>query len=127
MGQLSVLFSTLAILIACLGLFGLAAYAAEQRTGEIGIRKILGATVPSIVGLLSKDFGRLIALAILIATPLAWLGMDKWLQNFAYRTTISPWVFVIAAGIVVLIAAATTIYQSIRAAVMNPVETLRNE
>jgi putative ABC transport system permease protein len=127
MGQLSVLFSTLAILIACLGLFGLAAYAAEQRTSEIGIRKILGASVPNIVGLLSKDFGRLIAIAILIATPLAWLGMDKWLQNFAYRTTISPWLFVLAAAIVVLIAAATTIYQSIRAAIMNPVETLRNE
>ena len=127
MGQLSILFSTLAILIACLGLFGLAAYAAEQRTSEIGIRKILGATVPSIVGLLSKDFGRLIALAILIATPLAWLSMDKWLQNFAYRTTISPWLFALAAGIVVLIAAATTFYQSIRTAVMNPIETLRNE
>jgi putative ABC transport system permease protein len=127
MGQLSVLFSTLAILIACLGLFGLAAYAAEQRTSEIGIRKILGATIPNIVGLLSKDFGRLIAISILIATPLAWLGMDKWLQTFAYRTTISPWLFVLAAGILVLIAAATTIYQSIRAAVMNPVETLRNE
>jgi putative ABC transport system permease protein len=127
MGQLSVLFSTLAIFIACLGLFGLAAYAAEQRTSEIGIRKILGASVPNIVGLLSKDFGRLIALAILIATPLAWLGMDKWLQNFAYRATISPWLFVLAAGIVVLIAAATTTYQSIRAAVANPVETLRNE
>jgi putative ABC transport system permease protein len=79
------------------------------------------------VGLLSKDFGRLIALAILIATPLAWLGMREWLQNFAYRTTISPWLFVLAAGIVVLIAAATTIYQSIRAAIINPVETLRNE
>ena len=127
MGQLSVLFSTLAILIACLGLFGLAAYAAEQRTSEIGIRKILGASVPNIVGLLSKDFGRLIAIAILIATPLAWLGMNKWLQNFAYRTTISPSLFVFAAAIVVLIAAATTIYQSIRAAVINPVETLRNE
>jgi putative ABC transport system permease protein len=127
MGQLSVLFSTLAILIACLGLFGLAAYAAEQRTSEIGIRKILGASVPNIVGLLSKDFGRLIAISILIATPLAWLGMHKWLQNFAYRTTIPPWLFVLAAGIVVLIAAATTIYQSIRAAIINPVETLRNE
>jgi putative ABC transport system permease protein len=127
MGQLSILFSALAILIACLGLFGLAAYAAEQRTSEIGIRKILGASVPNIVGLLSKDFSRLIGLAILIATPLAWLGMDKWLQNFAYRTTMSPWLFILAAGIVVLIAAATTIYQSIRAAVANPVETLRAE
>ena len=127
MGQLSILFSILAILIACLGLFGLAAYAAEQRTSEICIRKILGASVPNIVGLLSKDFGRLIALAILIATPLAWMGMNKWLQNFAYRTTISPWLFVLAAGIVVLIAAATTIYQSIRAAVANPAESLRNE
>jgi putative ABC transport system permease protein len=127
MGQLSMLFSTLAILIACLGLFGLAAYAAEQRTSEIGIRKILGASVPNIVGLLSRDFGRLIALSILIATPLAWLGMDKWLQNFAYRTTISPWLFLLAACIVVLIAAATTIAQSIRAAIANPVNSLRAE
>jgi putative ABC transport system permease protein len=127
MGQLSILFSALVILIACLGLFGLAAYAAEQRTSEIGIRKILGASIPNIVGLLSKDFGRLIGLAILIATPLAWVGMDKWLQNFAYRATISPWLFVLAAGIVVLIAAATTIYQSFRAAVANPVDTLRSE
>ncbi len=127
MGQLSILFSVLAILIACLGLFGLAAYAAEQRTSEIGIRKILGASVPNIIGLLSRDFGRLIAMAILIATPLAWLSMKKWLQNFAYRTTISPWLFVLAATIVLLIAAATTIYQSIRAAILNPVETLRNE
>jgi len=125
MGQLSILFSTLAILIACLGLFGLAAYAAEQRTSEIGIRKILGASVPGIVGLLSRDFGRLIALAILIATPLAWLGMRQWLQNFAYRTTISPWTFVLAAIIVLLIAAATTIYQSVRAAIANPVDSLR--
>lgn len=125
MGQLSILFSALAILIACLGLFGLAAYAAEQRTSEIGIRKILGASVPNIVSLLSKDFGRLIGLAILIATPIAWMGMNKWLQNFAYHTTMGPWPFVLAAGIVVLIAAATTIYQSIRAAVANPVEALR--
>jgi putative ABC transport system permease protein len=127
MGQLSILFSTLAIVIACLGLFGLAAYAAEQRTNEIGIRKVLGASVPSIIGLLSRDFGRLIALAILIATPLAWLGMNKWLQNFAYHTTITPWTFVLAALIVLLIAAATTIYQSARAAVANPIDSLRAE
>jgi putative ABC transport system permease protein len=127
MGQLSILFSTLAILIACLGLFGLAAYAAEQRTSEIGIRKILGASVPDIVGLLSRDFGRLIVLSILIATPLAWLGTEKWLQNFAYRTTISPWLFILAACIVILIAAATTIVQSIRAALANPVKSLKTE
>jgi putative ABC transport system permease protein len=127
MGQLSILFSTLAILIACLGLFGLAAYAAEQRTSEIGIRKILGASVPNIVGLLSRDFGRLIVLSILIATPLAWIGMEKWLRNFAYRTTISPWLFALAACIVVLIAAATTIVQSVRAAIANPVDSLRAE
>jgi putative ABC transport system permease protein len=127
MGQLSILFSTLAILIACLGLFGLAAYAAEQRTSEIGIRKILGASVPNIVGLLSRDFGRLIVLSILIATPLAWIGTEKWLRNFAYRTTISPWLFALAACIVVLIAAATTIVQSVRAAIANPVDSLRAE
>jgi putative ABC transport system permease protein len=127
MGMLSILFSALAILIACLGLFGLAAYAAEQRTRELGIRKVLGASVNSILVLLSKDFARLIAVAIGIAIPLTWLALSSWLNNFAYRTTISPWVFALGAALVVLIALATTIYQSLRAAFRNPVDALRNE
>jgi putative ABC transport system permease protein len=127
MGQLSILFSTLAIAIACLGLFGLAAYAAERRTKEIGIRKVLGANVTGIVALLSSDFLRLIAIAIIIASPLAWFGANRWLQNFAYRTTISVWLFVLAGGLVLLIAIATTIIQSVRAALANPVDSLRAE
>jgi putative ABC transport system permease protein len=127
MGQLSILFSALAIAIACLGLFGLAAYAAERRTKEIGIRKVLGANVAGIVALLSSDFLRLIVIAIVIATPLAWLGARRWLENFAYRTTISWWLFVLAGGLVLLIAIATTIIQSVRAAIANPVDSLRAE
>jgi putative ABC transport system permease protein len=127
MGTLSILFSALAILIACLGLFGLAAYAAEQRSREMSIRKVLGASMNSILILLSKDFARLIVIAIGIATPLAWWALRSWLDNFAYRTTISPWVFALGAAVVVLIALATTIYQSLRAAFSNPVDALRNE
>jgi putative ABC transport system permease protein len=127
MGQLSILFSSLAIAIACLGLFGLAAYAAERRTKEIGIRKVLGANVTGIVALLSSDFLRLIAIAIVIASPLAWFGANRWLQNFAYRTTISGWIFALAGGLVLLIAVATTIIQSVRAALANPVDSLRAE
>jgi putative ABC transport system permease protein len=127
MGELSVLFSALAIIIACLGLFGLAAYAAEQRTKEIGIRKVLGANVTGIVTLLSGDFLRLIALSILIASPLAWWLLQEWLQGFAYRTTIDAWLFVAAAALILVIAMATTIFQSLRAAVANPVDSLRAE
>ena len=112
---------------ACLGLFGLAAYAAERRTKEIGIRKVLGANVTGIVALLSSDFLRLIVIAIVIASPLAWLGAHRWLENFAYRTTISGWLFVLAGGLVLLIAVATTIIQSVRAALANPVDSLRAE
>jgi putative ABC transport system permease protein len=127
MGTVVLVLTTLAIFIACLGLFGLAAYAAEQRAKEIGIRKILGAEVSSIVALLSKDFGRLIALAFVIATPIAWWSMHRWLENFAYRTSISPWLFAAAAGIVTLIALLTTLFQSLKAAIANPVDTLRSE
>ena len=127
MGSIVVVLTSLAIAIACLGLLGLAAYAAEQRSKEISIRKILGATPKSIVALLSKDFARLIIIALCVAAPAAWLSMQQWLQNFAYRTTISPWLFVIAAVIILLAAAATTIYQSLKAAIANPAETLRSE
>jgi len=127
MGKISVLFSVLAILIACLGLFGLAAYAAEQRTKEIGIRKVLGASVPSILALLSRDFLRLIAIAMLITSPLAWFALHSWLDNFACRTTISPWLFALGGILVVVIALATTLFQSLKAAVSNPVDSLRAE
>ncbi|HVU95407.1 MAG TPA: ABC transporter permease [Puia sp.] len=127
MGTVTLVLTALAIGIACLGLFGLAAYAAEQRAKEIGIRKILGAEVSSIVALLSKDFGRLIVLAFVIATPIAGWGMHRWLENFAYRTTISPWLFAAAAAIIGLAAALTTLFQSLKAAVANPVESLRSE
>jgi putative ABC transport system permease protein len=93
----------------------------------MSIRKVLGASVNSILILLSKDFARLIVIAIGIATPLAWWALRSWLDNFAYRTTISPWVFALGAAVVVLIALATTIYQSLRAAFSNPVDALRNE
>jgi putative ABC transport system permease protein len=127
MGSIVIVLTSLAIAIACMGLLGLAAYAAEQRSKEISIRKILGATPKSIVALLSKDFARLIIIALCIAVPAAWLSMQQWLQNFAYRTTISPWLFIIAAVIILLAAAATTIYQSLKAAIANPAETLRSE
>jgi putative ABC transport system permease protein len=127
MGTIVVILTSLAIAIACLGLLGLAAYAAEQRSKEIGIRKILGASVTSILALLSKDFARLIAVAVAIAIPASWWAMHSWLQNFAYRTTISPWLFFIAAAIILFAAAATTLYQSLKAAIVNPAETLRSE
>ena len=127
MGQLFVSFSTLAILIACLGLFGLATYAAEQRTKEIGIRKVLGAGISTIAGMLSKDFVRLVLVAILIASPAAWLAMHKWLQGFAYRTDISIWVFVAAGMIALFIAILTVSVQTIRAASANPVKSLKAE
>lgn len=126
-GEIFVIFTTLAIVIACLGLFGLAAYAAEQRTKEIGIRKVLGADVTSIVSMLSKDFVKLIVLALAIAAPLAWYLMNKWLQDFAYRIHIQWWV-IAAAGIGVLMIAIVTIsFQSIKAALANPVNSLKDQ
>jgi putative ABC transport system permease protein len=115
------------ILIACLGLFGLATYAAEQRIKEIGIRKVLGASVGSIVNMLSKDFLKLVAIAALIAIPVAWWMMDTWLNDFAYRTKIYWWVFVIAGIIALLIALCTVSMKALKAAVSNPVKSLRTE
>ncbi len=126
-GKLSRVFAVLAIIISCLGLFGLAAYTAERRTKEIGIRKVLGASVPGITRLLSKDFLQLVGISTLVAFPLAWWAMHNWLQDFAYRINISWWVF-IAAGILALFIALFTIsFQSIRAAFANPVKSLRTE
>ena len=117
----------MAILISCLGLFGLAAFSAEQRKKEIGVRKVLGASVSGVVALLSKDFLKLVGISILIATPVAWWAMNKWLQGFAYRVNISWWVFVIAGVLALLIALITVSFQSIKAAIANPVKSLRSE
>ena len=120
-------FTVVAIIISCLGLFGLATFTAEQRTKEIGIRKVLGASVTGVVALLSKDFLKLVFVAVLIATPLAWWGMNKWLQNFAYQTSIGWQVFVLTTFIAIVIAFATISFQAIKAALANPVKNLRTE
>lgn len=120
-------FSLLAIFIACLGLFGLAAFTAEQRTKEIGVRKVLGASVSGITRLLTKDFLKLVLISFLIAIPVAWWIMSKWLEGFAYRTNIEWWVFAIAGGMAIVIALLTISSQAIRAAMANPVESLRTE
>ena len=117
----------LAIFISCLGLFGLASYSAEKRTKEIGIRKVLGASVQNIVGMLSRDFLRYVLIAALIAWPLAWWSVTRWLQDYAYRIPVSWWVFLLAGLGAVVIALATISFQAIRAAVANPVEALRSE
>jgi putative ABC transport system permease protein len=120
-------FTAIAIFIACLGLFGLVTFTAEQRTKEIGIRKVLGASVSSVVVLLSKNFLKLILIAIVIATPIAYYLMDKWLQDFAYRTNIEWWIFVASGIIISVIALLTISYQAIKSALMNPVESLKTE
>jgi putative ABC transport system permease protein len=117
----------ISIFLACLGLFGLAALAAVNRTKEIGIRKVLGASVSVIVRLLSKDFLKLVIIALIIASPIAWYFMDKWLQDYAYRIDIGWWVFAVTGIVAVLIAFATIGFQAIKAAVANPVESLRTE
>ncbi len=126
-GAILGVFTALAIAIACLGLFGLAAFTAEQRTKEIGIRKVLGASVASIIALLSKDFLKLVGIAIVLATPLAYWGMGKWLQDFAYRVELSWWVFASAGAVAVVIAFMTVAGQAWRAAQANPVQSLRSE
>lgn len=120
-------FATLAILLACLGLFALTAYAIVQRTKEIGIRKVLGATITNIIALLSKDFLALIIVAILIAIPIAWFAANKWLQDFNYRIDLRWWVFVAAGLLTVFIALMTISFQAIRAALSKPVKSLRTE
>ncbi|WP_233522117.1 ABC transporter permease [Chitinophaga silvatica] len=120
-------FATLAIFISCLGLLGLASYSTVQRTKEIGVRKVMGASTTSIVALLSKDFLQLIGIAFIIAAPLAWFAMDRWLDTFAYKTDIRLWVFIVAAVLSAFVAFATISYQSISAALMNPVKSLRSE
>jgi putative ABC transport system permease protein len=126
-GTIFLSFTILALVIACLGLFGLAAYAAEQRNREIGIRKVLGANVFTLVTMLSKDFIKLVLISIFIATPLAWRAMHQWLQGFAYRQNIQWWVVASASFGAVLIAFITISFQSVKAALANPVESLRSE
>jgi putative ABC transport system permease protein len=126
-GKLFTIFASLSIFISCLGLFGLAAFMSEQRSKEIGIRKVLGASVYGITSLLSRDFLRLVIVAVAIATPLSWYLIGKWLEGFAYRIDIVWWIFPLAGMVAVVIACLTVSYQSIRAAVANPVDSLRME
>jgi len=121
------IFAGLAICIACMGLFGLSIYSARQRTKEVGIRKVLGASVSSIATLLSKEFVKLVLIAILIASPLAWWAMHNWLQEFAYRVNIGWWIFAVAGAMALMIALATVSFQAIKAALANPVKSLRSE
>jgi putative ABC transport system permease protein len=123
--QLANYFAVLAIFISCLGLFGLATFTAGQRTKEIGVRKVLGATATSVVGLLSKDFLKPLLIAISIATPLAWFVMDRWLSNYAYKVHLDWWIFALAGFLAICIAMLTVSYQSIKSALMNPVTSLR--
>lgn len=126
-GKVALTFTLLAIIIACLGLFGLATYIAEQRTKEIGIRRVLGASVTSIIKMLSSDFVKLVMLAFLIAAPIAWWFMNKWLQDFAFRIELSWWIFALTGIVALLIALITLSFQAIRAAVANPVDSLKTE
>jgi putative ABC transport system permease protein len=126
-GEIFLVLSILAILIACLGLFGLVTFAAEQRVKEIGIRKVLGAAIPDIFAMLSKDFIKMLLLSICIASPIAWWAMTKWLQDFAYRISITWWMFVTVGAISLLIAIGTLSFQVVKAAYANPVKSLRTE
>ncbi|WP_245776877.1 ABC transporter permease [Spirosoma endophyticum] len=126
-GQVFGFFTLLAILVACLGLFGLASFTTAQRTKEIGIRKVLGASVGSIVQLLYREFAVLMLVAFVIATPLSWYAVTRWLQGYAFHTDLSWWLFVIPFLLVLLIAWLTVSFQSVKAALMNPVKSLRSE
>ena len=125
--KLSGYFAFLAIFISCLGLFGLATFTAAQRTKEIGVRKVLGASVSSITVMLAKDFLKLVMLSLLVAFPVAWLAMNKWLEGFAYKIDMDWWMFAVAGLATVMIAWLTVSWQSIRAALANPVQSLRTE
>ena len=126
-GTLFNVFAGIAIFISCLGLFGLATYTAQTKTKEIGIRKVLGASVGGIVKMISKDFLKLVMIAIVIATPLAWWAMNKWLEGFAYRVNVSLWIFTLAGILVLVMAMLTVSYQAVRAAIANPVKSLKTE
>lgn len=121
------LFTAITIFVSCLGLLGLAAYAAERRKKELGVRKVLGATVGGLVVMLSKDFVKLVLISLLLASPIAWYFMNQWLDNFPYRITISWWMFAVAGGLAVLLALLTVTFQTVKAALSNPVQNLRPE
>ena len=121
------MFSGLAIALACLGLFALAAFTTVQRTKEIGIRKVLGAGIGNIALLVSREFVKLVLVAIVVASPLAWFAADSWLQNFAYRINMSWWMLGVAGVIAIVIAVGTVSYHAIKAAMANPVRSLRTE
>ena len=126
-GKLAGLFAALAIFISCLGLFGLASYIAERRTKEIGIRKVMGASVLTLWRMLSKNFVVLVVISCLVATPVAYYFMENWLQKYDYRTEISLWIFLAVATGVLVITLLTVSYQTIKAALMNPVNSLKTE
>jgi ABC-type antimicrobial peptide transport system permease subunit len=121
------IFASLIIFISCLGLFGLTTYMAASRIKEIGVRKVLGASITNITLLLSKDFIKLVAISIVIASPIAWWAMHQWLQNYEYRISISWWIFLVAGITAIIIALITISFQSIKAAIANPVKSLRTE
>ena len=127
MSRLFVYFTILATLIAALGLYGLSSFIAEQRTKEIGIRKVLGSPISQILILLSKEFARLTVIAIILAFPLSWYGMDKWLENFAFQTNIPWWIFALSGLMAILITYLATVFQAIKASRTNPVEALKFE
>jgi ABC-type antimicrobial peptide transport system permease subunit len=127
LGQIFVSGGIIAIVLSCMGLLAMVILIVTQRTKEIGIRKVLGASIGSIVSMLSRDFLKLVALSIIIAFPIAWLAMSKWLENYAYRIELAWWVFVIAGLLATIIAFATISIQTIRAAISNPVKSLRSE
>jgi putative ABC transport system permease protein len=120
-------FALLAVAIACLGLFGLASFVTEQRTKEIGVRKVMGASVGSILWLLVLDFLKLLAVANLVALPLAWLGTYKWLQNYSFHIEASWWLFVLPSALVITVALLTVGYRTVKAALIDPVKSLRTE
>jgi putative ABC transport system permease protein len=126
-GGILMVFTVVCIFISCLGLFGLAVFSTKQRIKEVGIRKVLGASVINIVGLISFDFLKLVLFSILIASPIAWYAMNEWLQDFVYRTHIQWWAFALAGGMAILIAFITVGYQSLKAALANPVKSLKSE
>ncbi|MGN6193396.1 MAG: ABC transporter permease [Ginsengibacter sp.] len=127
LGEIMNVFTLIGILLACFGLFGLSSYAMRQRTKEVGIRKVLGASVAGISAMLSKDFLKLVLISIVIATPIGWLAMNAWLRNFAYRISINGWIFLAAAFLSIFVALITVSFQAIKAAIANPVKSLRSE
>jgi len=127
MGKLFTIFSVLSIIISTLGLFGLTTYAVQRRNKEISIRKVLGASVAGVTALLSKEFIKLVLIATVIAVPIAWYAMDSWLKDFAFRIELRWWTFALAGLLAVVVALLTVSFQSVKAALMNPVRSLRSE